>query len=370
MPATFNALTMKRIALLYTGGTIGCHGEPLTPMPGSEFADLLSSLPPFAGERLAEHGVELSLDWLETPLDSSDMAPADWVRIARRLLARYDEHEGFVVLHGTDTMSWSASALSFLLEGLDRPVVFTGSQLPLGHLRGDGVQNIVEAVMFASTLPLCEVAISFGHRLLRANRAVKVDSREFAAFESPNYPLLGSAGMELRFRPELLLPLPEPDQRLSLPEQAARLSRRLEAMEEALAGFSVVALSLFPGIGGSMVEALSALQPPLRGVVLEAFGAGNAPCRAGFAEALGRLAASGVVIVDATRVLSGGVAGKTYETGVALQRHARSVALNDLTVEASLAKLAVLLAAAEVDGRERAWVRQMMAHPVAGEMGR
>lgn len=180
---------MGRVYVLYTGGTIGCVTNPngaLAPVPGMEFEKLALSVPGLSDHRVKDYpDLGWTMDWFDRTLDSSNMTPADWVAIARRLLSVYDQYDGFVVLHGTDSMAYSASALSFLLPGLSKPVVFSGSQVPLSFTLSDAPANLVGAIVAAGTLPVPEVCVYFDTKLLRGNRSSKVDANRFAGFDSP-----------------------------------------------------------------------------------------------------------------------------------------------------------------------------------------
>ncbi|NRD49568.1 asparaginase domain-containing protein [Corallococcus exiguus] len=206
---------MSNVYVLYTGGTIGCIGKPLAPMPASQFAQLVASMPGLAQGQVA--GLDVPIQFTIEPytvggqvqtLDSSNMNPADWVNIAIQLAANYAKYDGFVVLHGTDTMGFTASALSFLLQGLSKPVILTGSQIPLSSTLNDALPNLVGAITLAGKQPaLAEVCIYFDSLLLRGNRAVKVNANQFAAFNSPNYPPLATVGTIPTVNTALLLPI-------------------------------------------------------------------------------------------------------------------------------------------------------------------
>jgi len=359
-----------KIAVLYTGGTIGCEGSPLAPVSGELFRKRVYALPCFRNGsiRCSEGDIAFSIEWTANPVDSSDLMPLDWVAIASWVLERYTCYDGFVILHGTDTMSWSASALSFLLQGLSKPVVFTGSQLPLASGRTDAVQNLLTAIMFAANFRIPEVTLFFDHLLLRGNRSVKVDSRSFNAFLSPNYPVLGSAGTDMTVNPRVLLDPPGGSVSLDEQRNHALRSREITELSRVLPEYSVIALTLFPGIQAGMVDALLTLSPSLKGIVLKSFGSGNAPASSGFIDALARAADKGVVIVDATQVLSGRVQMKRYETGYQLQRKVHAVCGHDLTAEATLAKLICLTGRAMIDGHGRESVEQGIETVLCGEM--
>lgn len=279
--------------------------------------------------------------------DSADLTPLDWSAIAADIAANYNRFDGFVVLHGTDTMAYTASALAFMLRGLSKPVILTGSQIPLCELRSDARENLITAMLIAAHEPIPEVCLSFGGQLLRGCRAVKVNASGLDAFESPNYPPLASIGISINVERRLLQPLPTPDTPLSV--QPIDPTVRIGA------------LRLFPGISAEMVAAVLA---PLRGLVLEAYGAGNGPGRdpdllASLADASRR----GVVIVDCTQCLRGRVDLGAYATGAGLAR-AGLISGYDMTAEAALAKLFYLFSA----GHSPDEVRRLMGENLRGEL--
>jgi L-asparaginase len=324
-----------RVLLLHTGGTLGMRRGPdgsYAPAPGA-LAELLGRLPELDDPALP------SIDLLEEDplLDSSDMRPADWQRIADTIVERAAGVEGVVVLHGTDTMAYTASALSFMLEGLDRPVVLTGSQIPLAEIRSDGRENLITSLLLATTPFLAEVVVYLGGAVLRGNRSTKVSVGGFDAFASPNLPPLADVGVDVQWRRELLRPA-------GLGREAAGPLRTTR-----LRDVSVVALRLFPGITGSILRQV--LRDPVRALVLETYGSGNAPTDPDLIAALAEATARGVVIVSVTQCLRGEVRMGDYATGRSLA-DAGVVSGGDMTAEAALTKLYVLvsqdLAAADV----------------------
>src|SRR6266498_3623549 len=239
----------------------------------------------------------------EPLLDSSNMTPAEWVKIAHDLAANYARYDGFVVLHGTDTMAYTASALPFMLHGLGKPVVITGSQIPLCDVRNDARENLITSLLIAANYESAEVCLYFGGKLLRGCRAVKVSASGFEAFASPNVPPLGTAGIDIEINWDLVRK-PRPGQRLRVQDFGSAV---------------VSALRLFPGISPELVR--NVLRPPLQGLVLEAYGVGNGPENdRAFLAALEEATARGVVIVDCTQCLEGSVDLGEYSTGSALAR--------------------------------------------------
>ncbi|HEX8153140.1 MAG TPA: asparaginase [Thermoanaerobaculia bacterium] len=308
----------KRVYLAYTGGTIGMQSSKNGYVPESGYLQKqMSAMPEL------EHASMPEFDIHEYApiLDSSNMTPRDWVKIARDIAANYDRYDGFIVLHGTDTMAYTASALPFLFEGLRKPVLITGSQIPLCEVRNDARENLITSLLIAATFAIPEVCLYFGGKLLRGCRATKVSADGFAAFDSPNFLPLGSAGISI-------------DVNWDLVRQPHGDALRVH---EPTATPVVSALRLFPGISPELVR--NVLRPPLQGLVLEAYGVGNGPDRDhAFLEALGEATARGVVIVDCTQCLEGTVNLNEYAAGSALAR-AGVISGYDMTAEAALAKL-------------------------------
>jgi L-asparaginase len=331
------------VTLLHTGGTAGMVRGPdgaYAPRPGA-LATALERLPELADPRLPE----VRLDELEVLLDSSDVRPTDWGTFADRVAAAFaDGADGVVVLHGTDTMAYTASALAFLLEGLPGPVVLTGAQVPLAEVRSDARDNLITSLWLAATPGWAEVGVYLGGALLRGCRTTKVSTDGFDAFASPNLPPLADVGVDIAWRRELLRP-PAPGPLRVHP----------------LTDVAVVALRLFPGITAETLR--NVLRDPVRGLVLETYGSGNAPSRDPALLAVVRDAvARGVVIVNVTQCLRGSVRMGTYAAGRTLAA-AGVVSGGDLTAEAALAKLLVLLSR----GGTPADVAAAMAVDLAGE---
>ena len=324
----------KKILLLYTGGTIGMTptDNGYAPLPGTlqkeldDISDLRSARMP-----------DWQLEEVTPLLDSSNMTVMDWNRIGQLIAERYDEYDGFVVLHGTDTMAYTASALSFMLEGLAKPVILTGSQIPLCELRSDGRDNLITSLLIAGEGRVREVCLYFGNRLFRGNRATKSSSDGLNAFQSPNYQHLASAGIDINYNPSAFLPTQEGPFHLQL-----------------LTPVPIAVLKVFPGIQFDLFEHI--MTEKLRGIVIEAFGAGNIP---GSGELLlpiiEKAFRNGTIVTVCSQCLRGSVSLGAYETSSALKK-AGAVSGYDLTTEAAVAKLYYLLSC----GHDTATVREMM----------
>ncbi|HWJ54362.1 MAG TPA: asparaginase, partial [Propionibacteriaceae bacterium] len=308
------------VFVLHTGGTIG-----MVPTAAGH-APVANALGPYLDWIVANSGGELppiSFLELDPPIDSANATPEDWCTIARTLYERRADHAGFVVLHGTDTMAYTSSALSFLLPGFGKPVVVTGSQIPITRIRSDGRQNFIGGLQVATRSELHEVTLLFGEVLLRGNRATKMDASGLDAFDSPRFPPLAEMGIDIVVRRELVRTADETP-RLT----TGRLGH-------------VAAMRLFPGFSASILANLC--RPPLQGLVIEAYGAGNGPSDdREFLAAIENAAGEGIVVVVVTQCVRGSVQPGAYATGSALMS-VGAVPGYDMTPEAALTKLAVLL---------------------------
>lgn len=308
----------KRICILYTGGTIGMvpTRQGYAPRPGC-LAGYLQAIPDLA----SPDAPAWQLVEMDPLLDSSNITVREWRAVGQAIYDRYDQFDGFVVLHGTDTMAYTASALSFMLENLQKPVILTGSQIPLCRLRSDGRDNLVTSLLIAADGRAAEVALYFGGKLLRGNRAVKRSADGLRAFSSPNHPPLALAGVDIRY-------------------DAAALARPAATGPLTLAPFEEVpigVLKVFPGIQFRLFESI--LTETLRGIVLETFGAGNIPDAGGsLLPLIEKASRSGTVLTVCSQCSEGAVSLGAYATSAAL-KEAGAVSGQDMTTEAAVAKL-------------------------------
>jgi L-asparaginase len=330
----------KRVYVAYTGGTIGMRRGRAGYQPVAGFlAEQLDRLPEIRGSGMPE----LVIQEYSPLLDSSNMTPLQWWRIAEDIRDHHADFDGFVVLHGTDTMAYTASALAFLLENLQKTVILTGAQIPLEAVRTDARENLITSILMAATLEVPEVCLYFGDKLLRGCRAVKVDAEGFDAFASPNLPPLATIGVQIDVDRELVQ---------KVPSGPVRVQPLVEGSLDARVG----SVRLFPGISAKFLR--NVLSPPLQGLVLEAYGVGNGPDNnPALLEALVEASARGVVIVDRTQCLRGGVSLGDYATGNSLAR-AGAVPAFDMTFEATLTKLSWLVASGATPEEIRARITQ------------
>lgn len=332
----------KRILIINTGGTISCIKTPngYEPAPGY-VASALQQISQLKHPDMPSYTIKEYLPLL----DSSNMTVSDWNRIAQDIADEYTHFDGFIVFHGTDTMAYTASALSFMLENLGKPVIITGSQIPLSEVRNDAIDNIVTSLWLCAHQPIHEVCIYFNQRLLRGNRSQKISAQGFAAFDSPNYPHLASIGIDIKVQQNLLLKLPKEPFHLQTIEP------------QFIANFR-----LFPGFASDVLAYI--LNQHLRGLVLETYGAGNAQNNdPQFLNLLKDACARGVIIINCTQCQQGRVEMSQYATGHTLKQ-AGLVSGHDMTPEAAHCKLLYLLS----KKLDAAQIKTLMETNLCGEL--
>ncbi len=314
------------ILIIYTGGTIGMVQKDsnggLVPV---KFDQIVEEVP-----ELNRLGYKLSVVTFNPPIDSSNMTISTWVKIANTIKCNYRFFDGFVILHGTDTMAYTASALSFMFENLDKPIVMTGSQLPIGILRTDGKENLITSIEIAAAKKngmaiVPEVCVYFDNKLFRGNRTTKRHADHFSAFDSVNYPLLAKAGVEIKYFQD----------NIYYPANKGILNVKTKFDEK------VVILKIFPGMNRTVFESIVEI-PGLRGIVLESFGAGNVPTTSWLVNLIERAVQKEIIVLNITQCQGGAVNMGQYQTSLELLK-AGVVSGKDMTSEAAVTKLMFLL---------------------------
>lgn len=315
-----------QILLIYTGGTIGMIKDPITAtLQAFDFASLLEKIPELNLLDCDIHTVSF-----ETPIDSSNMNPSHWIKIATIIEENYHTHEGFVVLHGSDTMSYTASALSFMLENLAKPVILTGSQLPIGDLRTDAKENLITSIQIATlqtnkTPVVKEVGLYFEYKLYRGNRTTKINAEHFQAFTSLNFPALVTSGVHLKVNHELLYK--------NYSQAQLVVHKKMDT--------NCVLIKLFPGITSGILQ--SVLETPsLKAIVFETYGSGNATTEGWFLEAIEKASGKGIFVVNVTQCAGGSVYMNQYQTGKSLEKLG-VISGKDMTTESAITKLMFML---------------------------
>lgn len=336
---------MTKILIIYTGGTIGMVNDAKTgTLIPFDFEQIKENVP-----ELARLDYQLSVYSFNPILDSSNMNPKIWAELAELINEKYHQFDGFVILHGSDTMSYTAAALSFMLQNLAKPVILTGSQLPIGEIRTDAKENLITALEIAATKKngramVPEVAVYFDFQLFRGNRSIKNDSEKFEAFFSPNYPVLAEAGVNLDFFSNYILPIPTEEFRIHTSFNS-----------------NIGVLKMYPGITENVVNAIT--KSNVDAIILEAFGSGNTTTEDWFINCLQEAIANDKIIVDISQCKGGSVKLGMYETSRELQKMG-ILSGYDMTFEATVTKLMYLMG----QGLSKAEIKQKMEVSIAGEL--
>ncbi|MEI6893508.1 MAG: asparaginase [Colwellia sp.] len=312
----------KRIYVAYTGGTIGMkHSKQgFVPTKG-HLTESINALPEFHRCEMPKFTISEYLPLI----DSSNMKPSDWQRIAEDIKANYHHYDGFVILHGTDTMAYTSSALSFMFENLSKPVIITGSQIPFSQLRSDGQVNVLNALYIAANYPISEVSLFFNNKLYRGNRCIKAYADGFNAFDSPNMPVLLEAGINIQVVAGSLSSTTEPVEPLQLGTITPQ---------------PIGVVHLYPGISSEVIE--NTIKQPVKALILRSYGVGNAPQDEALLACLSRAIAQEIVVVNCSQCIKGTVNMSGYATGNALSE-AGVISGHDMTLESTLTKLHYLL---------------------------
>ncbi|MFX0557035.1 asparaginase domain-containing protein [Maribacter sp. CXY002] len=368
-----------KLYLLYTGGTIGCVGTPLAPLQGPKFVKAFKDN--VEGTITTQiSGTTIHYDWFEKTLDSTNMQPSDWLLMANKIVDNYEGYDGFLILHGTDTMAFTSSALSFLLPNVSKPVIVSGSQLPLFFQNDsenctllyntDALRNVLGAIEFA-TFKMPEVCLYFDDYLYRGNRVVKSNASEFTAFTSPNFPALGEYGVLPVINNSMLMPQPK---NKAIDNHIPQVKQILQTIKANIDSTATIPLLMFPAyynVNGdesllvSMIQNIMKSSPTIKGLILEAYGEGNVPSYQQMQNVLKSIHGSGTVIVDCTQVYQGDVNYNAYATGAWL-KSCGVISGYDMTAIAAITKLIVLNA--QYGTNDISQIEQLMVKDLAGEL--
>lgn len=332
------------ILLIYTGGTIGMIRDPRSgQLKPFNFSRLLEEIP-----ELSKFNIDIHTHSFRKPIDSSDMQPEIWIELAELIGKQYNKHDGFVILHGSDTMAYTASALSFMLENLSKPVVLTGSQLPIGTIRTDGKENLITAIEIAaskkngkSVVP--EVCIYFEYSLYRGNRSNKFNAEHFRAFQSANYPLLAEAGVTIKFDTSNIME-----------------ANGKQLVVHTVLNKDVAILKMFPGVSPNVVNAILNANG-VEAIVLETYGSGNVTTEKWFIDSLRKAIKKGKIILNITQCAAGRVEQGRYQTSAALEKIG-VIGGADMTTEAAVTKLMFLL------GQNTKSIKSLLTKSLRGEL--
>lgn len=336
----------RSVLIIYTGGTFGMVQDASGALAPFNFGKVVDRVP-----ELRQLGIRLTVISFPKPIDSSNILIQDWKDMAYIIEENYAQYDAFVILHGTDTMAYSSSMLSYMLEGLNKPVIFTGAQMPIGSIRSDARENLITALEIASAHTegrpiVSEVCVYFNHLLLRGSRSQKLRSSTFAAFESENYPVLAEAGIEIEFNYAALKPF----------------NHESKLVVRNVLDPHVTILKIFPGITEASVRA-TILEPSIKGIVLESFGSGNTMKFDWFMNCLKEAVGDGKIILNVSQCVGGEVEHGRYETSKNLNEIG-VLSGGDITTEAAITKLMFLLG----EEKDVSLIKHRLTHSLAGEM--
>ncbi|WP_436516794.1 asparaginase [Ekhidna sp. To15] len=341
-----NEIGERSVLIIYTGGTFGMVQDASGALAPFNFGKVVDRVP-----ELRQFNIRLTVISFPKPIDSSNILIQDWKDMAYIIEENYSQYDAFVILHGTDTMAYSASMLSYMLNGLNKPVIFTGAQMPIGSIRSDARENLITALEIAAAHTngqpiISEVCVYFNYLLLRGSRSQKLRSSTFAAFESENYPALAEAGIEIEFNYPALMPF-DPDAQL-------RVKNEMDS--------NVAILKIFPGITEHVVQSILS-NPAIKGVVMETFGSGNTMSFDWFIECLQEAIENGKVILNVSQCVGGEVEQGRYETSKKLNEIG-VLSGGDITTEAAITKMMFLLGSTG----DISELKRMLTYSLAGEM--